>query len=96
MIIRIFQVTIYPEYRSEFERNFKSISVETVKNHKGLISCTLGGPTKWNPDDYLMITSWEDESSLELFAGEHWNQAVIPDEMRKYAKAFDVVHYRDI
>ncbi len=36
MVIRIFQVTINPEYRNELERDFKSISIETVKNHKGV------------------------------------------------------------
>ena len=96
MIIRIFQVTINPEYRSEFERDFKSISIKTVKKHKGLLSCKIGGPTKWNPDDYTMVTLWEDESSLEEFAGENWNQAIIPVEMQKYPKVFTVAHYKTI
>ena len=95
MIIRIFQVSIRPEYRDDFERDFNSISIDTVQNHKGLISCQVGGPTKWSPDDYVMITCWEDEASLAAFAGENWNQAVIPKEMRKYPKAFSVAHYNN-
>lgn len=93
MIIRIFQVSIHPEYRDEFERDFNSISIETVRNHKGLISCHIGGPTEWNPNDYVMVTCWTNEESLAAFAGENWNQAVIPKEMQKYPKAFSVVHY---
>src|SRR5690349_16787404 len=93
MIIRIFQVSIHPEYRDEFERDFSTISVDTVNNHKGLISCHVGGPTKCNPDDYVMVTFWEDEASLVEFAGENWNQAVIPNKMQKYPKASSVVHY---
>ena len=96
MIIRIFQVTINPEYRDDFERDFKSISIETVKNHNGLISCNIGGPTKWNPDDYTMVTIWESEASLEEFAGLNWNQAIIPLEMKKYPKSFSVAHYENI
>ncbi len=96
MVIRIFQVTINPEYRNEFERDFASISIDTVKNHKGLVSCHIGGPTKWNPDDYLMVTYWEDEASLVEFAGENWNQAIIPESMQKYPKAFTVAHYENI
>jgi hypothetical protein len=38
-------------------------------------SGSIGGPTKWNPDDYTMVTIWESESSLEKFAGKNWNQA---------------------
>lgn len=94
MIIRIFQVTIHPEYRDDFERDFNTVSVDTVKNHKGLISCHIAGPTKWNPDDYVMVTHWEDEESLVAFAGENWNQAIIPPRMRKYPKTFHVAHYR--
>jgi heme oxygenase (mycobilin-producing) len=93
MIIRIFEVTIHPEFRREFERDFNTISVDTVNNHKGLISCTTGGPTKWNPDDYVMVTCWEDEYSLAAFAGENWNEAVIPKEMQKYPKSFRVAHF---
>ena len=96
MIIRIFQVTISPEYRKDFERDFKSISIETVKNHEGLISCNIGGPTKWNPDDYTMVTFWEDESSIDEFAGGNWNQAIIPAEMQRYPKTFSVAHYENM
>ena len=94
MIIRIFQVTIRPEYREDFERDFNTVSVDTVRNHKGLISCQIGGPTKWNPDDYVMVTFWENEESLAAFAGENWNQAIIPTQMQKYPKAFSVSHYK--
>jgi heme-degrading monooxygenase HmoA len=96
MIIRIFKVTIHPQFRAEFERDFRSISVETVKSHQGLISCHIGGPTKWNPDDYAMITVWADESSLQAFAGANWNTAVIPESMQRYPRAFSVEHYENI
>lgn len=96
MVIRIFQVTIKPEYRNEFERDFKSISINTVNNHKGLVSCQIGGPSKWNPDNYVMVTCWEDEAALEEFAGVDWNRAIIPTEMQKYPKTFTVAHYENI
>lgn len=96
MIIRIFQVTINQDLREDFERDFNLISAKTVKSYKGLISCDIGGPTKWNPNDYTMITVWENESSLKVFAGENWNEAIIPDEMKKYAKSFSVSHYNDL
>ncbi len=95
MIIRIFQVTIHSEYREDFERDFRTISVDTVQNHKGLISCHIAGPTQWNPDDYIMVTYWEDEDSLAAFAGENWNQAVIPPEMERYPRYFSVAHYKN-
>lgn len=94
MIIRIYEVTIKPELRKQFEHDFNTIAVDTVNHHKGLISCEIGYPTKWNPNDYTMITYWEDEHSLAEFAGENWNTAVIPTEMQKYPVKFSVVHYK--
>ena len=96
MIIRVFQVSINPEYRDEFEHDFKTISIDTVKQHKGMISCHIGGPTKWNPNDYVMLTIWENESSLEEFAGAEWNKAIIPTKMKKYPRSYKVAHYKNI
>jgi len=96
MIIRIFKVSINPECREDFERDFKSISVETVRNYSGLISCKIGGPTKWNPNDYSMVTLWENEASLEKFAGENWNQAIIPEEMQMYPTSYSVEHFENM
>ncbi len=93
MIIRIFRITIYPEMRSDFERDFASISVEAVKSQRGLISCHIGRPTQWNPDEYAMITVWESESNLAVFAGDEWHKAVIPATMTKYPRCFSVEHF---
>ncbi len=40
-----------------------------------------------------MVTYWEDEDSVIAFAGDNWNQAIIPTKMQKYPKAFSVAHY---
>ncbi len=93
MIIRIFRVTIHPEMRSEFERDFASISVDAVQSNKGLVSCHIGHPTKWNPDEYAMITVWESESDLAAFAGSEWHRAVIPTGMTKYPRFYSVEHF---
>lgn len=93
MIKRIFRVTIDPEQRVNFEKDFNSISVEAVKNKEGFISVEIGGPTKWNSNDYVMVSHWANEASLEGFAGKNWNQAVIPGPMAKYVISCSVEHY---
>jgi heme-degrading monooxygenase HmoA len=93
MIIRIFKTTIYPEMKKDFERDFNSISIDSVKSHKGFISCQIGKPTKWNPNEYSMITLWEDEDSLIGFAGKNWHIAVIPPGMEKYPTKYSVDHF---
>jgi len=77
-ITRIFRVRIAPELRSEFEEKFSSVSVHTVNEARGLISVSILKPTKWAPDEYAMISQWENEAVLKAFAGEEWKRAVIP------------------
>ena len=95
MITRIFRVVIHPELREEFEARFAEISVKAVEDCAGHISVTIAKPTKWSPDEYVMISKWEDESALINFAGESWNQAVIPRGMEKYIVEFWIHHYEN-
>jgi len=93
MIARIFRVRIRPELRASFEKDFHEISIPLVKSHHGLISVTIGKPTKWIPDEYVMISTWQNEKSLEDFAGKNWNVPVVPSGMEKYVSECWVHHY---
>ena len=93
MIIRIFKVRIKSKLRSEFENDFNTVSLPHVKNQDGLASYTIGYPVPDSPDDYLLITNWESEELLRKFAGADYNQAVIPDGMRKYVVKCWVDHF---
>ena len=79
--------------KDDFEHDFESISVEAVVNMKGLISCQIGKPTKWNPNEYAMITYWEDEAALANFAGDQWYKALIPTGMKAYPTSYSVEHF---
>jgi len=94
MITRIFRVRIDPSLRDEFEQKFSSVSIETVQKQKGFISVEIGKPTKWAPDEYVMISRWSDEEALRMFVGEKWNYAHIPEGMDKYVKECWVHHYQ--
>lgn len=93
MIKRIFKVTIDPARREAFENDFGSISVAAVDNQEGFVSLEIGKPTRWNPNEYSMISNWADESSLVKFAGENWNRSVIPGPMEKYVLSCSVEHF---
>ena len=94
MITRIFRVRIRPELRAEFERKFLEISVPYVQHSKGYRSHSVGYPTKWKPDEYMLLTNWENEQALEEFAGTYWNKAVIPVGMEKFVAECWVDHFR--
>jgi len=93
MIIRIFRVEIDPTRREAFEQGFYTISVNAVKDHSGFISCDIGSPTKWSPNNYAMITKWRDEKAIVGFAGENWNVPVIPHGMESFATSCSVEHF---
>ena len=95
MIIRIFRVRIDPSLRSEFESKFASISVDAVSKQEGFVSVTIGKPSQWDPDEYVMVSHWESEEALMLFCGESWSQPHIPEGMEKYVKECSVSHYHE-
>lgn len=92
-ITRIFRVRIVPELRQEFEENFSSVSVHVVNEARGFLGVSIHKPTKWAPDEYAMISQWENEAALKAFAGEKWSQAVIPPGMEKFVVECWVHHY---
>ena len=95
MIIRIFRVRIDANLRDEFESKFATVSIQAVKSQDGFLSVQIGKSSKWTPDEYVMITQWDNENALEQFVGEAWNQPHIPDGMEKYVKECWVHHYYD-
>jgi heme-degrading monooxygenase HmoA len=92
-ITRLFRVRIDPVLRTEFEERFADISVRTVEEAPGFISCSIHRPTAWSPDEYLMISRWKDEAALVAFAGQDWDRPVIPPVMERFVRECSVHHY---
>lgn len=92
-ITRIFRVRIAPERRHEFEEKFSSISIRAVNEAQGFLSVSILKPTEWAPDEYAMVSQWENEAALKSFAGIQWNHAVIPHGMEKFVVECWVHHY---
>ncbi|WP_085899627.1 antibiotic biosynthesis monooxygenase family protein [Kiloniella majae] len=93
MITRIFRVQINPELCEEFEELYRVKSIDAVQGAEGYISVTIGKPTIWAPDEYVMISTWINEVALKEFAGERWNEAHIPAGMEKFIVDCWVHHY---
>lgn len=93
MIARIFRVQVPPALHTEFEDRFLSISVPHVRSASGLVSVTIGRPTRWEPDHYVMVSVWRDEASLVSFAGDDWSKAVIPSGMERFVERCWVHHF---
>ena len=94
VITRIFRVQIRPELREEFEALYQVKSVEAVQKAEGFLSVAIGAPTVWASDEYVMISTWVDETALIKFAGKTWNEAHIPPGMEKFVVECWVHHYQ--
>lgn len=95
MITRIFRVQIKPELRTSFEKDFQEISIPLIQSHGGLDSVTIGRPTKWAPDEYVMISRWKRVEDIEEFIGKDWSQPLIPSAMEKYVVKCWAHHFED-
>lgn len=79
--------------RDEFEAKFSSISIRFVNQAEGFISVSILKPTRWAPDEYAMISQWENEAALVAFAGEDWSRPKIPHGMESLVEDCWVHHY---
>jgi heme-degrading monooxygenase HmoA len=95
MITRVFRVRVSREFHQEFEAKFLTVSIPKVQAAQGFVAVTVGRPTQWATEEYVMISSWENEQAVINFAGEQWNQAVIPEGMDKYVAECWVHHYEN-
>ena len=93
MIIRIFRTIIHRDLRDEFEDKFQAISQPLVESCDGVQSVTIAKPTKSAPDEYVMISIWDSQASIEKFVGPDWNQAHIPAGMEHLIKDSWLHHY---
>ena len=93
MIVRVFRATIPRSLHGEFEKKFREVSAPLVQSRSGLVSVEIARPTRWNPDEFVMVSRWNDEESLIAFAGESWHKPHIPAGMEQYISEFSVDHY---
>ncbi len=97
MIIRVFRAHVKPGKHKEFERMVKEISIPLVRRQKGLVACYSGKPIDRKSDEFIMVTIWADLASLKTFAGEKWQEAVIPaKEERDAMREWFVHHYESL
>ncbi|MXQ09792.1 hypothetical protein GQ651_18245 [Alphaproteobacteria bacterium GH1-50] len=93
MITRVYRVRIHPDLREEFEPLFRTVARGSVSDCAGCVDVTVGFPSSAAPDEYAMITVWQDEASLRAFAGSDWTVPHIPPGMEKFVDACWVHHF---
>lgn len=93
MIIRVFRARTRPGMGETHERLVRELSMPLVGAQPGLIAFYVGRPVGGNTDEYSMVSLWEDIAALRAFAGDDWEQAVIPEPERPNLQEVHVHHY---
>ena len=97
MIIRIFRPTIHPGKEGEFESFLRDTAVPLVSRQSGLLAQHVGRPRDSSSStEYLYVTVWEDVESIQAFAGEHWEEAVIAPNEEHLLMSTWIEHYEAI
>jgi heme-degrading monooxygenase HmoA len=92
-LTRIFRVRIDSAYRQQFEEKFSSDVLYKIEEAPGFISASIYKPSKWSPDEYAMISQWQDEASLQAFFGEQWDEPVITSGAEEFVVACWLHHF---
>jgi hypothetical protein len=93
VIIRIFRIHVPTAQHPEFEQGLQPI-LDAVKSYPGVVSVSIGLPTRGAPEDYEVISTGASAKYLEAFAGPNWEQPLLPAGMEKFATACWVHHYK--
>ncbi len=81
VIIRVFRARARPERREEYARLIREDSVELLRRQPGMVSLEVGMPRPESPDDFVMISIWNDMESMLAFTGPDWQTPVaLPGE----------------
>jgi heme-degrading monooxygenase HmoA len=67
--------------------------VPLVSRQSGIVAQHIGRPRDPSSTEYLFVTVWEDVESIQAFAGERWDEAVIAPEEEHLLKGTWIGHY---
>jgi len=96
MIIRVFRPTIHPGKEAEFESFLRETAIPLVSQQSGVIAQHVGKPRDSASTEFVYVSVWEDVESIQAFAGERWQDAVIAPEEEHLLKDTWIGHYEVI
>lgn len=92
MIVRVFRAVPRPGKASAVEQEACDVSIPLVQSQDGLIAFYAGRSFD-EPDEFVMITVWRDIDALCRFAGDDWQNPVIPNGAAELLSSTSVQHY---
>jgi hypothetical protein len=81
VIIRVFRTKVKPGTHTQYEALIRERVVPAILQAPGLVSLHAGFPIDDPPDEFLLMSVWQDLASMRAFVGPRWREAlVLPGE----------------
>jgi heme-degrading monooxygenase HmoA len=96
VIIRVFRPTIHPGREADFEAFLRNVAIPLVSRQPGLLAQHVGRPRDGSSTEFVYVTLWQDVESIQAFAGDHWQEAVISPEEEHLLQETWIGHYETL
>jgi transposase/heme-degrading monooxygenase HmoA len=93
VILRIFRARVKPGMHAHFARLCRETSMPLVMAQPGIIYFHIGKPMPQRPDEFVLVSAWEDLESIQRFAGERWEEPIIMPGEAPLVEEVSVQHY---
>lgn len=93
VIIRVFRPTIHSGKEKEFESFLQETALPLMSQQSGIVAQHVGRSLDPSSTEYSYITVWKDIGSIQAFAGERWQEAVINPDEKYLLKHTWIQHY---
>ena len=93
MIMRVFQVSIFPDKVAEFSTFFHETAIPLMTTTDGIVSVQFGTPQPDSPTEFCIVMIWRDLAALKAFAGEDYQNPHILPEEAELVRARTITHY---
>ena len=81
MIIRVFRTKVRPGTHQQYEALIRQRVVPLMLEAPGLLSLHVGLPLDDPPEEFLLMSVWQDLASMRTFIGVRWREPlVLPGE----------------
>lgn len=77
MLIRVFTARLKPSQRAAYERLVRGVAMPLMLAQPGCLTVHIGTPKSGHPQDFVLVSVWEDQRALQAFVGEEWQKAII-------------------
>lgn len=68
-------------------------SIPWLERSEGLLAYHPGKPMDESSREFVMVTMWQDQASLEQFVGEDWQTPVVTEDEEPLVEAMWAHHY---